>query len=173
MTLQSHFYDVFSPIYKGKPLETLFSTPDSVLHRRLRLGISSKFSAIGIRDFEPAINRTISIFLAKMKALEGQIISAPQWVEYFTFDLTAETMFDANWGFMEKERDRKNMIGGLPPGFVYGALVGQVPQLHRWLLGSRRFLNLLSLLGLPNPTTDIIEVRVLTLQIFHDTDKKM
>lgn len=82
----------------------------------------------------------------------------PHWIGYFTFDLTAEHMFDESLGFVEKGHDIDGIIGGLPPGFFYGATIGQLPRLHPWLPGSRAFLKTLSILGLPNPTSRIIDV---------------
>lgn len=52
------------------------------------------------------------------------------------FDVIGAITFHRRFGFIEKQKDVKDMIRGIDIGLKYAGIVGQVPALHRWLLGN-------------------------------------
>jgi hypothetical protein len=58
------------------------------------------------------------------------------WLQWYSFDVIGAITFQQRFGFMEERKDVRDMIAGLEFGLWYGSLVGQIPELHPWILGN-------------------------------------
>lgn len=79
-----------------------------------------------------------------------------QWAQYWAFDATSHIIFGSPYGFMRKGGDIGGMLGALNLGLRYCAIIGQVPELHPWLIGNNTVMSILSKFQrFPNPTAII------------------
>jgi hypothetical protein len=76
------------------------------------------------------------IFLKTMRELSGSPIDLGVWLQWYAFDVIGAITFQQRFGFMEQRKDVRDMIAGLEFGLWYGSLVGQIPELHPWMLGN-------------------------------------
>ena len=96
-----------------------------------------------------------------MKDLEGQTIDLGEWVQWYAFDVIAAITFNRRFGFMEERQDIGHMIGDIESVLRYSAIIGQIPEWHRWLMGNKWFVMLLTIqpfFRVPNPFQTIVEV---------------
>ncbi|KAF2176817.1 cytochrome P450 [Zopfia rhizophila CBS 207.26] len=152
---KSAFYRVFDPVYRGRSLDTLFTTRDPVHHKQLRSSVAGRFSSSGIRHFEPAVTKAIDDFVTAMLPRLGRVIEVEHWLDCLTFDIATATTFGQPWGALKSPETSRAMFNGLRLGFRYGAIVGQIPGLHPWLLGSPVFLHTLNTLGISDPVSPL------------------
>ncbi|USP80377.1 UbiH, 2-polyprenyl-6-methoxyphenol hydroxylase and related FAD-dependent oxidoreductase [Curvularia clavata] len=93
-----------------------------------------------------------------MADLQGEIVDLGAWVQWYAFDVIGEITFKQRFGFKEQRKDINNTIAGIETGLVYASLVGQIPSLHDYLLGSATVNYILTKLtggaGNPMPTID-------------------
>lgn len=115
----------------------MFSVRSPPEHQALRRPVAQKFSMTAIKGMEPFADDGIDIFIAAMKELEGSKVDFGEWLQWYAFDVIAAMTFHRRFGFMEERRDVENMIGDISNGLVGAATIGQVPQWHPWLMGSR------------------------------------
>lgn len=117
-------------------MPSMFSIRDPVAHQALRRPVAQKFSMSSIKSLEPFADECTKIFLDSMKELQGQKVDLGVWLQWYAFDVIGAITFQRRFGFMEKREDVMEMIGGLDRGLQYAGIVGQVPALHRWLMGN-------------------------------------
>ncbi|EOD43118.1 putative cytochrome p450 oxidoreductase protein [Neofusicoccum parvum UCRNP2] len=141
--LKSDFYDSFDTPYDGKAMASMFSTRSPAEHKHLKTAVASKFSLTSLRNMEPLVDECSDIFLDAMRDLAGKPVNLGEWLQWYAFDVIGAITFRQRFGFMEKRQDVENMISGIETGLWYGALVGQVPGLHGFLLGQQWVMRLL------------------------------
>lgn len=110
---------------------------------------------------EPFADDAIDIFLEAMKELEGQKVDFGTWLQWYAFDVISAMTFHRRFGFMEERRDIENMIGDISVGLMPAATIGQVPELHPWLLGSKWLPKLLAtqpFIRVPDPLRTVVKV---------------
>ncbi|KAL3459726.1 cytochrome P450 [Aspergillus heterothallicus] len=158
--LKSDFYIPFAAKHEGTPLDTLFSTRDPSFHKYLKVPVAQKYSMTTIRQFEPMADECTALFFEAMHDLEGQKVDFGAWLQWYAFDVIAAMTFQARFGFMEKRKDVHGMIASIEKALMYGAMIGQVPGLHKWLLGNNLWLWILRNLfpNVPNPIVHIINI---------------
>jgi hypothetical protein len=118
----------------------MFSARVPAEHKRLKSAVANKFSMTSLRDLEPLMDECSDIFLKAMRELSDSPIDLGKWLQWYAFDVIGAITFQQHFGFMEKRKDVQDMIAGIEFGLWYGSMVGQIPELHPWLLGSP-FLN--------------------------------
>ena len=148
---KTSFYTVFSPYYKGKTMESLFSTRDSTHHKNLKRPVAQLFSMTNMKNYEIYADERTKIFIDTMRELQGQPIDLSAWLQWYAFDVIASITFQHRFGFMEQRRDIGNMIGDLDFGLGYAKIVGQFPGLHPWLVGNKDLIDTMEKIGLPLP----------------------
>ncbi|KIX08689.1 uncharacterized protein Z518_03346 [Rhinocladiella mackenziei CBS 650.93] len=158
--LKSNFYVVFSPYYKDKPMESLFSTRDPSYHKNLKKPVAQLFSMTNTRNYEDYADECTKIFIDAMTDLQGQSVDLSVWLQWYAFDVIALITFQRKFGFMEQRRDVDHMIKNLEFALQYAKLVGQFPFLHRWLVGNKTFMRTLERLcgELPDPLSRFVEI---------------
>lgn len=75
-------------------------------------------------------------FTNAMLDLQGKTVDIGVWVQWYAFDAIGAITFGKTFGFMDKREDVHNVISGIEGGLHYAGIVGQVPLLHRFLLGN-------------------------------------
>jgi hypothetical protein len=114
----------------------MFSTRDEDLHKRLKRPVASKYSMTSLRNLEYLVDPCSTIFTDAMTDLQGQVVDLGAWMHWYAFDVAGAITFSRDFGFMKERRDAHDVIAGLRTGMVYMSIVGQMPWLHWWLLGS-------------------------------------
>lgn len=137
-------------------MASMFSTTDPEEHKHLKRSVSQKYSMTSIRNLEYLVDPCSQIFSAAMEDLQGQIVDLGAWVQWYAFDVIGAISFSKRFGFMEERKDVNHVIEGIDGGLMYASMVGQMPWLHGWLLGSRTTRNVFEKLtggaGNPIPT---------------------
>jgi hypothetical protein len=138
--LQSDFYSLFDVKTKdGTIVPTVFSVRDEQYHKALKRPVASAYSTSTLKEFEPLVDDCIKIFEEKLASMEGSDFDLGKWLHWFAFDVISSITFSNRLGFMEKEEDVGGIIDAIEGRLAYNAVVGQVPKLHRLLLGNQLF----------------------------------
>jgi cytochrome P450 len=143
-------------------MDSLFTTRDPVAHTNMRKPVVSKFSMTSIRTLEPLTDQCTEIFARAMSDLEGRAVDLGAWLQWYAFDVIGAITFRHRFGFMEEQRDVKNMIAGIDALLPYVGIVGQIPALHPWLAGNEKLIRLLAripFLDIPDPLIIMVQAR--------------
>ena len=117
-------------------MDSMFSTRLQEEHRMLKRSVASKFSMTTMKTFEYLVDSCTDLFAKNMLDLQGQVVDLGAWVQWYAFDAIGSITFGSMFGFMERRTDVDNVISGIEMGLMYGAVVGQMPWLHKLLLGN-------------------------------------
>lgn len=119
----------------------LFSTRDEKYHRDQKRQVANAFSMTSLLDLEPAVDSCTEIFTAQLRTFADSEtpIDLGTWLQYYAFDVVGEFTFARRLGFLEEGRDIDGMIGAIHGMLVYASLCGQVPEMHKVLLGNPLF----------------------------------
>ncbi|KIW59976.1 hypothetical protein PV05_00233 [Exophiala xenobiotica] len=93
---------------------------------------------------EKLVDENTHVFVNKMESKAGEPVNLGDWVQWYAFDVIGTITFLKPFGCMQVEGDMNNMIRNTDTSFRYVSVVGQMPKLHRWLLGSPTGVKLLS-----------------------------
>lgn len=145
----------------------MFSTQDPEEHKYLKRSVAQKFSMTSIRTLEYLVDPCTQLFIDSMVDLEGQVVDLGAWLQWYAFDVIGAITFSRTFGFMEQRRDVNEVIEGLESGLCYGAIVGQVPWVHKCLIGNLTTAKILSILSgdAGNPVPIVTRVRQLSLWV--------
>lgn len=114
-----------------------------------------------IKNMEPFADECSDIFVRAMRDLQGKPVDLGIWLQWYAFDVIGAITFQRRFGFMEKRQDVHGMISGIEGDLKYAAVVGQIPALHSWLMGSRFVSKCLSeqpFVDIPDPLRTIVKV---------------
>ncbi|KAF2180296.1 cytochrome P450 oxidoreductase [Zopfia rhizophila CBS 207.26] len=138
---KSAFYPVQSGTWNKKIHQNIFSTRDPAFHRSEKRKIASAYSLPNLLESEPAMDSCIRLFMEKLDeyAAEQKSIDLGAWLQYFAFDVVGEVTFAKKLGFLEEGKDVDGIIKTIENILTYAALCGQVPEYHKFLLGSPLF----------------------------------
>ncbi|KAJ5365242.1 cytochrome P450 [Penicillium concentricum] len=170
--LKSPFYETLNPSYENETMPSMFSVRDPVQHQALRRPVAQKFSMSSIKALEPLVDECTKIFIDSMRDFEGQCVDLGVWLQWYAFDVIGAITFQHHFGFLEKRKDIEGMIGALDNGLMYAGIVGQVPTLHRWLMGNRwvaRILTAQPFVEVLDPLRTIVQF---TQRCIDDYDRK-
>ncbi|KPM41703.1 hypothetical protein AK830_g4860 [Neonectria ditissima] len=157
--LKSPFYQTLAVVYDNKVMNSMFTAVDPDEHKSLKRAVSQKFSMTSIRTLEYLVDPCSEIFTEAMLDLQGQVVDLGEWVQWYAFDVIGAITFSRRFGFMEKRQDINHVIAGLETGLLYAGIVGQVPWLHRFLLGNVTLRRISRILGAWDPiliVTDMV-----------------
>lgn len=162
MFAQSPFYDTLSPSFEGSVMPSMFSIRDPVGHQTLRRPVAQKYAMSSIKAMEPVSDECSDIFIQAMKDLEGEVVDLGDWLQWYAFDVIGAITFQRRFGFMEKRQDILDMIAGINIALLYAGIIGQIPTLHPWLMGSSwvmKFVATQPFVSVPDPLRTIVNVR--------------
>ncbi|OTA99734.1 hypothetical protein M426DRAFT_76178 [Hypoxylon sp. CI-4A] len=129
------FYPLAEAAYQGKFLPTL--------HMKLKRGSARAFSMDTVVGLEPFADKCISVLISRLRDIAKEdpkaSINPVDWMQYFAFDVLGEINFSKDLGFLEKGDDVDGILAAIGGVLVYVSLVGQIPLLHRFLLGNPIF----------------------------------
>ncbi|KUJ21456.1 putative cytochrome P450 pisatin demethylase [Mollisia scopiformis] len=136
--IPSSFYDVFTPKNAGKSYPSIFTLQSQDAHRQLKAGIAQKYSLSSLLSLEPMVDNVTRNFMSTLheRASSGTRLDLGEWVQFYAFDVIGAITFTGTFGFIDKGCDERGILRGLDGGLIYGAVVGQVPGWHEWLMGS-------------------------------------
>jgi hypothetical protein len=123
----------------GIVVPTVFSVRNEDYHKALKRPVASAYSTSTLKEFEPLVDECIRIFEEKLTNMEGTDFDLGKWLHWFAFDVISSITFSNRLGFMEREEDVGGIIDAIEGRLAYNAVVGQVPMMHRVLLGNRLF----------------------------------
>lgn len=133
------FFPIQSITWKKKPAMNIFSERDPIAHREDKKRISSTYSLNTILQMEDAIDDCSTLFMRKMAedfASKEKPVDLGVWLQYYAFDVVGELTFARKLGFLESGEDVDGMIGAIQGIIAYSAIIGQMPWLHKLLLGN-------------------------------------
>jgi hypothetical protein len=113
-------------ISKGEILQSLFGTQDQDYHMKLRRTVSGAFSMSSLVQYEPRVNDTVRVFLARTEELyaaPGKTCNFILWLQYFAFDVITEITYSRRVGFVDNCEDVDGIIAWLNKIFDYQAPV--------------------------------------------------
>ena len=125
-------------MWHGKPQENLFSARDVQYHRGQRAQAASAYSMSSVLNLEPGVDSCSTLFLSQMHkfASSASSVDLGAWLEYYAFDVMGEVSFSTKLGFLEQGKDIESMIQLIGGILAYSSLIGQIPEMHRFLLGN-------------------------------------
>ncbi|KAI8649179.1 hypothetical protein NCS57_01454100 [Fusarium keratoplasticum] len=149
--LKSPFYQTLAVLYQNEVMDSMFTTTDPQEHKALKRPVAQKFSMSSLRTLEYLVDPCSDIFTKAMLDLQGQVVDLGEWAQWYAFDVIGAITFSRRFGFMENRKDVKDIISGIELGLAYAGIIGQVPWLHRYLLGNLTLRRILNRLGAPDP----------------------
>ena len=66
---QSAFYHIVEALYKGRSVETLFSTVNETYHSQLKRGSANAYALSSLVGLESQVQPTIDLFMDKLAEL--------------------------------------------------------------------------------------------------------
>lgn len=99
--------------------------------------MGAAFALSALLDLETLADECTSILQRKLDALEGRDIDFGTWLHWYAFDVITYITFSNSIGFLERETDVQGIISAIEGRLFYNSVVGQVPSLHKYLLGNR------------------------------------
>lgn len=144
-------------------MQSMFSTLDTAQHKSLKQAVSNKFSLTTLREFEPQINSCTNKFISIMHefASTNEVVDLGQWLQWYAFDVVGAITFNSLFGFMDQRKDIQDIIAGIEGALWYGSIIGQMPELHPWLLANTSLMSILSHLkavDAANPVPKVVKV---------------
>ncbi|KAH4036417.1 hypothetical protein HBI09_072710 [Parastagonospora nodorum] len=157
---KSDCYTLFDVPTKSGLTPTVFSVRDNTYHRQLKRPVANAYSMTSLVELEPMTDVCIKILEKKFERFQGQGIDLGEWLHWYAFDVITSITFSNCMGFMESEQDISGIIRAIEGRLFYNSIVGQVPALHKFLLGNRfvsRIANLLPSVRRLNTTHFIVD----------------
>lgn len=154
--LKSAFYDLFRPLYRGKPLDTVFTTQDVAQNRRLKAPLVKNMTG-SPSLFKDEIQHSIDVFAKQMRSIQGQSIDMSYWAFFWAFDVTFALVFGCHYGYMESQSDCNRWIYTFKTITSGAAMLGQVPEWCSWTLANDAFMTFMRRFqSFPDPTQEFI-----------------
>ncbi|KIW13441.1 hypothetical protein PV08_08629 [Exophiala spinifera] len=134
--VRSNFYTLFHAKSPVGSIPTVFSITDPQGHRDLKRPVGAAFALSALLDLETLADECTAILQRKLDGLEGQNIDLGTWLHWYAFDVIMYITFSNSIGFLEREEDVQGIIAAIEGRLFYNSIVGQVPYMHRLLLGN-------------------------------------
>lgn len=126
-------------------------------------------------ELEPVVNECMDIFQRKLDKYQDQAIDFGEWLHWYAFDVVTAISFGQRMEFMEQERDVDGIIDSIKGRLVYNATVGQIPELHKFLLGNSvvsYIANYIPAVARMNSSRKIVEFSAMQLARYQTRDKQ-
>ena len=92
-----------------------------------------------LMDLEPYLDNCIELLLTRIhETTEGgeKPLNTGIWLQYFAYDVLGEINFSQQLGFLKTGTDVGSSIAAIDGLLQYLSIIGQMPWLHRFLLGN-------------------------------------
>lgn len=116
----------------------------------------------------------IGILQHKFDKMQGRTFDLGEWLHWYAFDVITSITFSNRMGFMEQEMDIEGIIAAIEGRLAYNSVVGEMPGLHQFLLGSavvRAAANFVPALAKLNSSQYITRFAARQLERYQNTDK--
>jgi hypothetical protein len=127
-------------MYKGIPMDTIFTVYDPLKQRPLKRILVAHMTSVPTNFTDP-IKSSVAILLGKMHQSKGQPIDLWQWACFWAFDLSHHIVFGEACGYLNTGSDFNGMLASLFHIIKGASVLGQVPEYGCPLLGSQRVTN--------------------------------
>lgn len=109
--LKTKFYELIT----SRPVQTIFSTGDVDLHRKLRRLMASQMSESSLKTMMPQVTSHVDLAIQRMKeeSKARGVIDVFKWSLFMTTDLIGELSFGESFQMLEKGKVRKDLRGVL------------------------------------------------------------
>ena len=116
-----------------------FTTRNTNYHTRLKRSSANAYSMTSLKDLEPYINSCIELLLERISEVTEagrKPLNTSVWLQYFAYDVLGEVNFSQKLGFLETGTDVASSVAAIDGLLQYLSIVGQMPWLHKFLLGN-------------------------------------
>lgn len=117
---------------------------------------------------ESLVDECAQLFIKKLQQMDNNPIDLGTWLQWYAFDVIGKITFSKEFGFMEQGKDVRDMISQIEKGLVYTSVIGQYPNLHKYLLLGNPFTlwltNQIPPLASQNPLPVLIKVGLLKFE---------
>ncbi|KAK5166467.1 uncharacterized protein LTR77_008010 [Saxophila tyrrhenica] len=148
------FYPIQSVSWKKQPAMNLFSTRSEAEHRDQRKKIANAYSLESLLKMESSVDDCGKLFVEKMNSFANrdEPVDLGAWLQYYAFDVVGELTFQSKFGFLSTGGDVDGMMQAIEGMLVYASHIGQIPELHWFLLGNPLFTMLMPAMETWNQT---------------------
>ncbi|KAK5455820.1 hypothetical protein LTS15_005137 [Exophiala xenobiotica] len=134
---KSDFYTLFDVKGAAGNIPTVFSIRDESAHKALKRPVAGAFSMSSLVELEPMTDVCIEILQNKLNNMLDRDIDFGEWLQWYAFDVITSITFSNRLGFMEEEKDVSGIINAIEGRLAYNSVIGEVPSMHKYLLGNR------------------------------------
>ncbi|KEF62905.1 uncharacterized protein A1O9_00879 [Exophiala aquamarina CBS 119918] len=140
--LKSAYYNPLNPPIREQ--QNIFAIRDNDWHKEKRRKVAALYSMTSVVSYEEPVDKMTSVCLRKMRefADAGQLVSIPNFMQYYAFDVIGMITFDQSFGMMEHGGDTTGMIEGIRGVNDYLGHMGVTYNLHPWNAWLRSLLRL-------------------------------
>ncbi|CZR58541.1 related to cytochrome P450 oxidoreductase [Phialocephala subalpina] len=133
------------PVIDNKVYRSIFTLQSQSAHRILKASIAQKYSLSSLLTLEPLVDTVTRNFMSTLRErsqtapdtnIAGTRLDLGEWLQFYAFDVIGAITFSRTFGFIDDGKDERGVLRGLEGGLTYGAVVGQVPGAHPWLMGN-------------------------------------
>ena len=107
---------------------TLFTQPDPILHANRKRIVAHGYSALALKQMEPAVDECLALFLNQMSRFSRNKdpVDLTKWSHFFAFDVIGELAFSETFGMLEKgeEDEHLDLVGNQ---MDFGTSIGMLP----------------------------------------------
>ena len=125
--------------YHKTPIANLFSTRSEEDHARFKRQVSSAYSMTSLLTLERYVDSCSELFFARLDELfvnPRQSCDLGKWLQLYAMDVVAEVTFGQRFGCLAEGGDVSGMMDLIRVFLIYASVIGQVPYLHKILLGN-------------------------------------
>ena len=127
----------------------------------MKSAVAPAYSLSYLRQFEPMVDECSKLFVDAMCDLAGTPQDLGEWLQWYAFDVIGNITFSRTFGMLKERSDRRKVIDGLEAGNRYNTVIGQIPEMHKYLLGNAtlvEYANTVPALAKSNPVLVLNEV---------------
>jgi hypothetical protein len=110
---------------------------------------------------QSSVDGCTNILLEKLHkfADKQEIVDIGPWLQWYAFDVIGAITFSHRFGCLESGSDVGGLISGIEDTLKYVGVIGQLPELHPWLIGNAKLITTIQkLVPDVSPVPNIIKV---------------
>lgn len=115
-----------------------------------------------LAEMQSSVDRCTKILLDKLRefANKQEVVDIGPWLQWYAFDVIGAITFSQRFGCLESGSDVGGLISGIEDTLKYVGVVGQLPELHPWLIGNAKLVTIIQkLVPDVSPVPNIIKVQ--------------
>ncbi|KAH6980629.1 putative P450 monooxygenase [Ilyonectria sp. MPI-CAGE-AT-0026] len=134
---KSDFYSVFDVSTSHDTVPTIFSIRNERAHSAMKRPVAHAFAVTSLLELEPMADECTRILEEKFDKMQGKPFDLGVWLQWYAFDIISSITFSNRFDFMSKETDVAGIINAIEGRLLYNSVIGQVPSVHKYLLGNK------------------------------------